>query len=112
VAEAVIRHLIDEGVPERVEQLGAEALARMSSWHERFPGAVAGVRGAGLLLLVEFAAEEIAGAVAAECLRRGVFVRQTQGSGIRVFPALTIAPGELAEGLGVLEESIAAVVAG
>ena len=112
VAEAVIRHLIDEGAPERVERLGAESLARMGSWSERFPQAVADARGAGLLLLVEFADEGAAGAVAAECLRRGVFVRQTQGSGIRVFPALTITRDELDEGLGVLEEAIAAVAAG
>ena len=112
VAEAVIRHLIDDGVPARVEELGGEALARMSSWRERFPEAVAGARGAGLLLLVELTGEEAAAAVAAECLRRGVFVRQTQGNGIRVFPALTITRAELDEGLTILEESIAAVAGG
>jgi len=109
VAEAVIRHLLGEDVPARVEELGAGALARMSSWGERFPGTVTGARGAGLLLLVEFREEVTAGAVAAECLRRGAFVRQTQGSGIRVFPALTITREELDEGLAVLEESIATV---
>ena len=108
VAEAVIRHLIDEGITARVDELGAEALARMSAWAGRFPGVVTGVRGVGLLLLVEFVDERTAGAVAAECLRRGVFVRQTQGTGIRVFPALTITREELDEGLTALEESIAA----
>ncbi|HTX69014.1 MAG TPA: aspartate aminotransferase family protein [Thermoleophilia bacterium] len=112
VAEAVIRHLIDEGVAARVEELGARALARMGSWGGRFPGAVAGARGMGMLLLVEFTSETTAAAVAAECLRRGAFVRQTQGTGLRVFPALTITPEELDEGLGILEESIAAVAAG
>ena len=62
----------------------------MDSWRERFPEVVAGARGVGLLLLVELARRGDCAAVAAECLRRGVFVRQTQGSGIRVFPALTI----------------------
>jgi acetylornithine/N-succinyldiaminopimelate aminotransferase len=109
VAEAVIRHLIDIDAPSRVSELGAQALARMLSWRERFPGAVTGARGAGLLLLVEFADEQTAAAVAAECLRRGVFVRQTQGTGIRVFPALTVTAEELGEGLDLLEGSIAAV---
>jgi 4-aminobutyrate aminotransferase-like enzyme len=36
-------------------------------------------------------------------------VRQTQGTGIRVFPALTITREELDEGLTLIEESIAAV---
>jgi acetylornithine/N-succinyldiaminopimelate aminotransferase len=112
VAEAVIRHLIDEGVPAHVEELGGEALARMSSWRERYPATVAGARGAGLLLLVELTGEEAAAAVAGECLRRGAFVRQTQGNGIRVFPALTITRAELDQGLTILEESIAAVAAG
>ena len=109
VAEAVIRYLIDADVAARVEELGGEALARMESWSERIPEVVAGARGAGLLLLVELRDEATASAVAAECLRRGVFVRQTQGSGIRVFPALTIEREELDEGLTVLEESIAAL---
>jgi acetylornithine/N-succinyldiaminopimelate aminotransferase len=109
VADAVIRHLIEIDAPARVAELGREALARMTSWRERFPGAVAGARGAGLLLLVEFTDEQTAAAVAAECLRRGAFVRQTQGTGIRVFPALTITSEELGEGLDLLEESIAAV---
>ena len=112
VAEAVIRQLIAIDAPARVAELGGEALARMLSWSERFPGVVTGARGAGLLLLVEFVDEQTAAAVAAECLRRGVFVRQTQGTGIRVFPALTIGGEELDEGLGVLEESIVAVVTG
>jgi acetylornithine/N-succinyldiaminopimelate aminotransferase len=109
VADAVIRHLIDEDVPAHVEELGGAALGRMGGWAERYPGAVAGARGVGLLLLVEFTSEETAAAVAAECLRRGVFVRQTQGNGIRVFPALTITGAELDEGLTLLEESVAAV---
>jgi acetylornithine/N-succinyldiaminopimelate aminotransferase len=109
VAEAVVRHLLDERIEEHVEELGGEALARMTAWGERYPDAVVGARGVGLLLLVEFADEGTATKVAAECLRRGVFVRQTQGTGIRVFPALTIAREELDEGLTLLEESIAAV---
>jgi acetylornithine/N-succinyldiaminopimelate aminotransferase len=109
VAEAVIRHLIDADVAAHVEDLGTGALARMSSWKKRYPGLVLGARGVGLLLLVEFASDETAAAVAAECLRRGAFVRQTQGMGIRVFPALTITQAELDEGLTLLEASIAAV---
>ena len=112
VADAVIRQLIDDDIPTHVDELGRAALARMTSWGERFAPVVTGARGVGLLLLVEFRDEATAGAVAAECLRRGVFVRQTQGDGIRVFPALTITAGELDEGLTALEESIAAVAAG
>ena len=112
VAEAVIRVLIDDGIPAHVEELGREALARMAAWGERYPQTRDRRRGAGLLLLVEFRDEASAAAVAAECLRRGVFVRQTQGSGIRVFPALTITRGELDEGLTILEEAITSMANG
>jgi len=39
-------------------------------------------------------------------------VRQTQGNGIRVFPALNIEREQLAMGLATLAESIAAVAGG
>ena len=112
VAEAVIRYLVDEDIATRVDALGTLALARLISWRDRYPGVVTAVRGAGLLLFVELASEEMAAAVAAECLDRGVFVRQTAGTGIRVFPALTITHEELSMGLVVLEECIAEVAAG
>jgi acetylornithine/N-succinyldiaminopimelate aminotransferase len=70
---------------------------------------VTGARGAGLLLLVTFRDEQTAGAVAAGCLERGVFVRQTQATGIRIFPALTITREELFDGLKTVEEAVAAV---
>jgi acetylornithine/N-succinyldiaminopimelate aminotransferase len=109
VAEAVISHLVEIGAEARVAELGAEALGEMSGWVERYPGLVTGARGAGLLLLVEFRDEATASAVAAGCLARKVFVRQTQGVGIRVFPALTIKREELRDGLAIVEEAVAAV---
>jgi len=107
VAHAVLRHLLDEGVEAHVRELGREALDELTSWRAAYPGVVTGARGAGLLLLVEFADDATAAAVAAECLSRRVFVRQTQGNGIRVFPALTITREELAGGLATLREAIA-----
>ncbi len=112
VADAVIRHLIDEDMAAHVENWAREALVadgllgralpRVRRRRPRRRAAAAGGvvrRGDGR-------------AVSAECLRRGVFVRQTQGNGIRVFPALTITAAELDEGLTALEESIGTVAAG
>jgi acetylornithine/N-succinyldiaminopimelate aminotransferase len=112
VACAVISYLIDYDAPAQVAARGREALAEMGRWRDAWPDLVTDVRGAGLLLLVELRDEAAAAAVAAECLARKTFVRQTQGVGIRVFPALTITPAELAQGLAVLGEAIAAVAAG
>jgi acetylornithine/N-succinyldiaminopimelate aminotransferase len=112
VAFAVISYLLDNDVSAWVSELGREALGEMAAWPEAYPAFVTGVRGAGLLLLVELHDEAAAAAVAAECLARGVFVRQTQGVGIRVFPALTITREELAGGLAVLAEAIEVVSGG
>jgi len=111
VAHAVLRHLLDHDVAAHVEELGSSALAELQEWSGRWPGVVTAVRGRGLLLLVEFADEATATRVAQECLTRRVFVRQTQGTGIRVFPALTITADELAEGLQTMRQAIEAVVA-
>jgi len=58
VAHAVISHLVEVDAPARVGELGAEALAELSAWTERYPGVVTGARGAGLLLLVAFRDEQ------------------------------------------------------
>jgi acetylornithine/N-succinyldiaminopimelate aminotransferase len=112
VGYAVVRYLLDHDISAHVEELGREALLEMARWREMYPGIVTDVRGRGLLLLVEVRDEATAAAVAAECLSRRVFVRQTQGNGIRVFPALNIEREQLAAGLATLEASIAVVAGG
>lgn len=112
VAHAVIRYLLENDLSAHVSELGREALAEMAYWHQMCPGIVSDVRGSGLLLLVEFCDETIAAAVAAECLSRKVFVRQTQGRGIRVFPALNITREELMSGLETLRDAIEIVAGG
>jgi acetylornithine/N-succinyldiaminopimelate aminotransferase len=112
VAHAVILYLLEKDIATHVAELGGWALAEMAGWREAFPAAVTGARGRGLLLLVEFRDEATAAAVAAECLSHRVFVRQTQGNAIRVFPALNIAREQLADGLATLRRAIAIVAGG
>lgn len=59
-----------------------------------------------MLLAIEFRDEKTAGDVAGGCLDRNLFVRQTQGNMIRIFPALNITQEEMEEGLMLLEEAI------
>jgi acetylornithine/N-succinyldiaminopimelate aminotransferase len=110
VAYAVIKYLIDHNVSAHVEEMGCLALDRMSRWQGKFNHTVTDTRGKGLLLLVEFNNEDLATRVSEECLVRRLFVRQTQGKGIRIFPALTITPDELEAGLAILEEAIEAAI--
>lgn len=106
VAHAVIRYLVDNNISAHVAELGQSALDEMGQWREVYPGVIETVRGKGLLLLVEFRDEAIAARVTDECLSRKVFVRQTQGNCIRVFPALNIEREQLMDGLAVLRQSI------
>ncbi len=109
VAHAVLRELLDNDVEAHVRALGRAALAELTTWASAHPELITDVRGRGLLLLVEFSSETAAARVTAECLARGVFVRQTHANAVRVFPALTITKGELAEGLAVLNDAIAVI---
>ena len=109
VACAVITYLIDNQISAYVAELGQTALEEMSRWKEAYPGLVTDVRGKGLLLLVEFRDEATAARVTDDCLAQKVFVRQTRGNGIRLFPALNIERGQLMEGLGALRQAIETV---
>jgi acetylornithine/N-succinyldiaminopimelate aminotransferase len=106
VSYAVIRHLLDQQISLQVEKMGRFALDQMAEWKQAFPEVVTDVRGLGLLLAVEFRDETTAMKLTDTCLTKGLFVRQTQGNMIRIFPALNIKQEELEEGLAILRESI------
>lgn len=53
--------------------------------------------------------EAMAAKVSRTCLADGLLVTRTNGTGIRIFPALTISKDELRQGLAVLDRVIAAI---
>ena len=106
VSHAVIRYLIDNNISAHVTELGQSALVEMAQWKDRYSDIVMAVRGKGLLLFVEFCDDATAAKVVNECLNRNVFVCQTHGNGIRVFPALNIQRSQLMDGLETLRLAI------
>ena len=106
IADAVIRYLVDEGVSENVDRIGQMAISIMNQWKQIYPDTITDVRGVGLLLIIEFKDENTATYISEECLNKRLFVRQTQGTGIRIFPALNIEEDQLEEGLTILKEAI------
>ncbi len=90
VSYAVIKYLIDNNISRNVEEMGYFALKKMSLWPKIYENVIVDIRGKGLLIMVEFQSEGIATYVKNKCLKRGLFVTQTQGNGIRIFPALNI----------------------
>lgn len=109
VASAVISHLIENNVSDNVAQMGRLALKQFDVLKNKYSDIIADVRGRGLLLLIEFIDEKTARQVSDNCLDLRLFVRQTHGTGIRIFPALNIGKNELLEGLAILDEAIAAI---
>jgi len=81
----------------------------MGQWKQVYHK-ITDVRGRGLLLLIEFEDEDTAAQVSDECFKRRLFIRQTQGTGIRIFPALNIEAEELEEGLTIIREAIERVI--
>jgi acetylornithine/N-succinyldiaminopimelate aminotransferase len=106
VAYTVINYLLDQNVSANVREMGNLALHRMYEWSQSYPEIITDVRGRGLLLAVEFHNEEVTTRVTDGCLTRGLFVRQTQGNVIRIFPALNIKREEMEEGLAIFREAI------
>jgi acetylornithine/N-succinyldiaminopimelate aminotransferase len=107
VASAVIEHLIAHNVSANVTEMGNLALQRMREWRQAYPQIIEDVRGQGLLLAVEFNGEQTASHITQWCLARGLFVLQTQGTTIRVLPALNIKREEMEQGLDILGKAVA-----
>ena len=106
VAYAVINHLIDHNVSANVKDIGENAIRRMFGWRDAYPDIITDVRGKGLLIGLQLCSEETATRIADQCLEKGLFVRQTQGDVIRIFPALNITHEHMEEGLSIIEQSI------
>jgi acetylornithine/N-succinyldiaminopimelate aminotransferase len=110
VSYAVIKYLLGHNISANVMKAGAFALDRMRNWMRTYPDIIVDARGRGLLMAIELCDEKTAADITAECLAGRLFVRQTQGNMIRIFPALNIRIEELEEGLTLIEESIDEVV--
>jgi len=82
--------------------------------------AIGDVRGLGLMLGVDMVADrstqersrELAAAVVAGCLRRGLYLTFISGSVLRLVPPLTLGPEEVDRALAILEEALRDAVDG
>ncbi len=110
---ATLEVIEDEGLLERARVLGERARARLQEIAAG-DARIRDVRGIGLLMGVELAAGDDAGASAlAEelmyaCLARGLSFKISMGRIITLAPALTIEEQELERGLEILEQSLTA----
>jgi 2,2-dialkylglycine decarboxylase (pyruvate) len=119
VAHAVLRVIERDGLVDRAKTLGKVMSDRFTGMKARYE-CVGDVRGRGLLQGIELVtskatkqpAPELGAAVTANCLARGLHMNIVQLPGaasiFRIAPPLTISDEDLAKGLDILDESIAA----
>jgi putrescine aminotransferase len=112
-ALAALEVVIEERLPQRARELGQRTLHALGELRQRFPDAVAQVRGRGLLIGVEFAHEDIAGLAIAGLAQRRVIAAYTLNNPrvIRLEPPLVIEEGQLARALSALGEAVEQAVA-
>jgi len=104
-ALATIEVIEAEGLLERANRLGAQALERLRSMRARIP-AIVDVRGIGLLLAIELADAGLAEEVLYRCLAKGLSFKVGQGNVIVLAPPLVIEERDLETALGIVEAAI------
>ena len=110
VALAVARHMVDEDIPGQVAEKGARFVERLHSLEDRH-AEVAGVRGQGLMVALEFATD-IAADIAGACRENGLLVNNVRPNAIRFIPPLTVTDEELDRAVEIVEGAIQAVGSG
>jgi len=109
-ALATLDVLDDEGLHERAQVLGDRFVSRLSDAVTGRDG-VLEVRGLGLMVGIELASAELAGAVQRACLDEGLIVL-TCGPAenvLRLIPPLTLTDDEAETALAILERALAAL---
>jgi acetylornithine/N-succinyldiaminopimelate aminotransferase len=109
VASATIGHLYESDIEPSVVSNGTYLIERLQRMQERFPALIKEVRGAGLLVALEFHDPEVTSLVKAAAMANGLLLNLKHGTIIRIFPPLIIRREELDEGLAVLMRAVSAV---
>ena len=101
--------LLEGGLISNAAVRGEQALAELRALAGQFDGLVRDVRGKGLMLGIEFDTAEHAEEVQWACFERGLLVLECGKSSVRLSPALTVSEAEMATGLRIVREAVAAV---
>ncbi|MFF5219128.1 diaminobutyrate--2-oxoglutarate transaminase [Micromonospora sp. NPDC000442] len=105
-------------VDSKLEKQTAEREILLEDWlaelADRHQAHIATSRGRGLVWGLAFREPHIARRVAQEAFSRGLLVERSGSTDevLKLMPPLTLTDDELAEGLGILEQAVAAAVAG
>ena len=96
---ATLETIEREGLLARCKQIGERFQAKLSPLVEELPH-VKEVRGLGVMIGVELLVE--GAPIVAECMKRGLLINCTQGTVIRLLPAMNLSDAECDEGCDIL----------
>lgn len=111
-ATAALGYWEDAKLERSIARRSGRLRARLEAMLARFPEVEAELRGRGLVQGIAFRRPELAGLVSRACFERGLVI-ETAGHRdevLKFLPALTITEEALDEGLGIVEQSLAAVL--
>jgi putrescine aminotransferase len=110
-AIATINVLLEEDLPRQAGEKGEYLLLRMNGLAQKYPKVLAGARGRGLMLGMEFQNHDLGYAVAKALFGRGILISGTyiNAQVLRVEPPLVIGQAEMDRFLAALEASLGEV---
>ena len=110
-AIATINVLLEEDRPRQAGEKGEYLLLRMNGLAQKYPKVLAGARGRGLMLGMEFQNHDLGYAVAKALFGRGILISGTyiNAQVLRVEPPLVISQAEMDRFLAALEASLGEV---
>jgi predicted acetylornithine/succinylornithine family transaminase len=100
-ALATIESIEVDGLLKRAGEIGAGFQSRFDSLRDR-SGLVQDIRIKGCMIGVELSTD--GAPIVDQCLKRGLLINCTQGTVIRLLPALTLSDSQLNEGCDILEQ--------
>jgi acetylornithine/N-succinyldiaminopimelate aminotransferase len=102
-ALTVLQIMERDGLVDRSKQMGAFLSQRLHGLKEKYPTAIAQVRGLGLLQAAELASDLDARDVFAKLRDAGLLLTIAGGSSLRFAPPLVVTEAELDEGISILD---------
>jgi acetylornithine/succinyldiaminopimelate/putrescine aminotransferase len=106
-ALATVKILLAENYPQRAAAMGKLFMERLRQLHQKYPQAIADVRGLGLMIGIELKMK--AKIVLQQCHSRGLLVNITAGNVLRLLPAYTITEEDIEHAISILEDTILAL---
>jgi putrescine aminotransferase len=106
---AAIDVTIEEGLPARASERGAQLVAGLAEVQRAHPNWVGDVRGKGLMVGVEFTQDDVGELVVAGMVRRGVIAAYTLNNPrvIRMEPPLIVSAGDVDNAVNAFAEAVA-----